>query len=77
MHAEKKRRFTYEIKFTLLKRNCCGGNTYGIPKKKGRLFKNARAQTYGADMSTTHVNLLLDIFVILDYYVTLGVHLWR
>jgi hypothetical protein len=43
-------------------------------RKKGRLFKNARAQTYGADMYTTPLNVLLDIFVILDYYVTLGVH---
>jgi hypothetical protein len=74
LHAKKKRRFTCGIKFTLLKQSCCGSNTYGIPKKKGRLFKNVRAQTYGADMSTTPLNVLLDIFVILDYYVTLGVH---
>ncbi len=43
-------------------------------KEKGTLFKNVSAQTYGADMSTTPLNLLLDIFVIFDYYVTLGIH---
>ena len=77
--AEKKQftGYTSKNKFTLLKRSGFGGNTYGIPRKKRRLFKNVIAQTYGADMSTTTLKSLLAIFVILDYYVTLGVYPWR
>ena len=77
--AEKKQftGYTSKNKFTLLKRSGFGGNTYGIPRKKRRLFKNVIAQTYGTDMSTTTLKSLLAIFVILDYYVTLGVYPWR